>query len=245
MKAIIRCMHVSVLLIGLCCVAAADPPTGEGWTPLFNGKDLTGWRLTGGGAAQNVPADSDWKVIDGVIDYNAKDGKSIRTEKSYGDFVLYIEWRMKTAKELYGKETDDAGKPIRHAPDSGVFLRGTGRGQINIWLSPMGSGEMWGLRHDKKIPEDVREKRYRPITRADKPLGEWNTFEVTMKGKHVTVLLNGTKVIDAPLPEDFPDTGSIVLQHHGKYDAAKKRWSPAAATVQFRNITIKELPADK
>ncbi|MEW6360381.1 MAG: DUF1080 domain-containing protein [Planctomycetota bacterium] len=244
MRANVRCMIAATVLTWGGLVVVAEPPTGEGWTPLFNGKDLTGWKVGRGGPEKDVPADGDWKVIDGVIDYNAKDGLSLWTGRSYGDFVLHIEWRMKTASDLYGKETDDAGNPIRHNPDSGVFLRGTGRGQINIWLNPMGSGEMWGLRTDKRLPEEEREKQYRPATRADKPLGEWNTFDVTMKGKHITVLLNGAKVIDAPLPEDFPSSGPIALQHHGKYDVEKKLWPPAASTVQFRNIYIKELPAE-
>ena len=234
-------LGLTILICILCVSATAEPPQGEGWKPLFNGRDLAGWKLGGGRPESEITPQSDWHVVDGVIDYNAKDGKNLWTEKSYGDFVLHAEWRLKTAKELYGKETDAQGKPITHSPDSGLYLRGVAKCQTNIWLDQMGSGEIWGCRVDKNLPQDVRDQRYRPSQRADKPQGQWNTFEITLKGQHITVVLNGVKVIDAPLPDDIPATGPIALQHHGRFDAATKTWSAASATVQFRDLYIKEL----
>ena len=234
----------------LCCAfvmlvavsAPGVPPEGEGWVSLFNGKDLSGWTLQARKPNEPVPETSDWKVVDGVIDYDAKDGKSLLTTRSFKNYVLRIDWRLKTAKDIYGKDTDENGKPIRHNPDSGVFVRGPRSDQANIWLNAMGSGEMWALRHNKKIDPEVREKRYRPSARADKPQGEWNTFEFTMDDLHVTIALNGTKVIDAPLPDTFPAEGPIMLQHHGRYDKETGKWGGGTSTVQFRNIYIKQLP---
>src|SRR5439155_16655358 len=75
---------------GLTLPAAADAP--KGFTSLFNGKDLSGWKVPAG--------DNDhWKVVNGVIDYDAKSeakgDKNLWTEKSYKDFVLRIDWRIK------------------------------------------------------------------------------------------------------------------------------------------------------
>lgn len=210
--------------------AVAEPPAGEGWTPLLNGKDLSGWKVPRGGEAH-------WKVVDGVLDYDAR-SDTLWTEKAFGDFTLHIEWRLKTAEELYGSKTDKEGKPWAYYPDSGIFLRGTVKAQTNIWPAAMGSGEVWGFRTDKDMPEEVR-KACVPKVKADKPLGEWNVQEITMKGDHMTVVLNGQQVIDTKLP-GVPERGPIGLQQHGGYDEKAKQWRPASACLQFKNIYVKE-----
>ena len=227
-------MRVVLTLVMVACavMALAEPPKGEGWEPLFNGKDFTGWKFP-------KKAEGSWTVKDGVMDYDAKAGVTLWTEESFADFVLHIEWRMKTAKELYGSDVDADGKPYRFAPDSGIFLRGMVKAQTNIWPNPMGSGEVWGFRVDKNMPEAIR-KACVPKVRADKPLGEWNVQESTMKGEHLTVVLNGQEVIDTDLP-GIKSSGPIGLQHHGGFDRKTNRWRPASSCIQFRNIYIKKL----
>ena len=84
--------------------------------------------------------------------------------------------------------------------DSGIFLRGSGRHQINIWCWPIGSGEVYGYRTDDKMPPEVR-AGVTPRANADKDVGEWNAFEITLKGDRLTVVLNGVAVIEgAQLP---------------------------------------------
>ncbi len=223
---------VSFALAVFVLPAGADKPEGEGWVPLFNGKDLAGWTVPKGG-------EDHWKVLDdGVLDYDAR-SRTLWTEKSFGDFVLHIEWRLKTAKDLYGSETGKDGKKYAYSPDSGIFVRGHQKAQTNIWLNSMGSGEVWGYRTDKSLSEEAR-KQYVPKVVADKPHGEWNVQEITMKGDHLTVELNGKTVIDAPLP-GVPESGPIGLQQHGGYDEKTKRWRGASSCIQFRNIYIKEL----
>jgi hypothetical protein len=91
---------------------------------------------------------------------------------------------------------------------------------------------------DKKRDPEVRAAAT-PRTQADKPVGEWNRFEITVRGNTVNVVLNGKKVIvDAPLA-DLPATGRIALQHHGSMRDGK--WTSPPALVQFKNIFIKEL----
>ncbi len=227
-----RAIVGAAMIVAVAVAAMAEPPKGEGWEPLFNGKDFAGWKLP-------EKAKGHWTVKDGVMDYDAKAGTTLWTEASFGDFVLHIEWRMKTAKELYGSEVDENGKPYRFAPDSGIFLRGTAKAQTNIWPNPMGSGEVWGYRTDKKMPQEIRDACV-PKVRADKPLGEWNVQEITMKGEHLTVVLNGHEVIDTDLPGIKPQ-GPIGLQHHGGFDAKTGRWKPASSCIQFRNVYIKKL----
>ncbi len=228
---------------------AAAPPEGQGWKPLFNGKDLSGWVVPKGDNGH-------WKVVEGVIDYDArseaKGNKNLVTADEFGDYRLHIEWRFKKTSGLYAMPTilpdgsykkDANGKVIKERrpnADSGIFLRGTGKSQVNIWCWPCGSGELWGYRNDKKQPPEVRAGCV-PKTCADKPVGQWNTFVITVKGETVTVALNGKTVIDHARLPGLPKKGPIALQHHGGFNEKTGKYSPASSLIQFRNIYIKEL----
>lgn len=229
-------------LAAACAASAADsasnadaprpdnvPP--PGFTALFNGKDLAGWKglvefpkrekLTPEQLAK-AQADADakflphWTVKDGVLHYDGK-GNSLQTAKDYGDFELYVDWK------------------IGPKGDSGIYLRG--QPQVQIWEPNaskaaldkdgkyLGSG---GLFNNRNNPS-------KPIKPADKPVGEWNTFHIIMKGDRVTVFLNGEKVVDDTPLENYwargkplPAAGPIELQHHGN-------------PLQFKNIYVKEL----
>jgi hypothetical protein len=78
-----------------------------------------------------------------------------------------------------------------------------------------------------------------PKTNADRNIGEWNTFEITVGGNRLTVVLNGQTVIDKAELPGLPARGRIALQHHGsKKDGV---WTSSPALVQFRNISIREV----
>jgi hypothetical protein len=221
---------------------------GDGWVSLFNGKDFTGWRVPEGDNGH-------WRVVDGVIDYDArseaKGDKSLWTQKEFGDFVLRVDWRIKETPYVNPNVPDilpdgthrkgPDGKEIRLSvpdSDSGIFLRGSPKHQVNIWCWPIGSGEVYGVRMDPKTPPDVR-AAVTPRKKADRPIGEWNTFEITVRGDRLTVVLNGETVIEnAPLP-GFPARGPIGLQHHGSWKDG--RWTSPPSLVQFRNIRVREL----
>jgi hypothetical protein len=205
------------------------PP--EGFTALFNGRDLTGWQgLVPLNKRASDPAEyakqieeanlkylPHWQLKDGVIVYDGK-GNNLQTAKDYGDFEFYVDWR------------------IGPKGDSGIYLRG--QPQVQIWDSDhladnlredfgKGSGGLWNN------PKGSKGKQ--PLVKADNPIGGWNTFRIIMKGEMVTVFLNDKKVVDeAPLAnywdkgKPLPTKGPIELQHHGD-----KLW--------FKNIYIKEL----
>ncbi len=141
-----------------------------GFVSLFNGKDLTGWKVPDGDGGH-------WKVVDGVIDYDAQSeaqgDKTLWSEREYGDFVLQIDWRLKEAPFINknvpyilpdGTHAKDIrGKELKLAlpdADSGVYLRGDGFFQVNIWCWPIGSGEMYSVRMDRKTPAGCPGRRH-------------------------------------------------------------------------------------
>jgi hypothetical protein len=130
------------------------------------------------------------------------------------------EYDRNAAGEEKSVEVADAG-------DSGIYLRGSSKSQVNIWCWPVGSGEVYGYRTDKEMPPEVR-AGVTPQKNADKPPGQWNRFVITMRGDRLTVQLNGQTVIsNAQLP-GVPLRGPIALQDHGD-------------PIEFANIYIKEL----
>ncbi|MEK7685326.1 MAG: DUF1080 domain-containing protein [Verrucomicrobiota bacterium] len=138
------------------------------------------------------------------------------------------------ARDIHGKEMHLALPDS----DSGIFLRGSGTYQVNIWCWPIGSGEMYGIRTNPQTPPDLR-AAVTPRTQADKPAGEWNRFEITVRGNAVTVALNGKTVLPNAQIPSLPPRGRIALQHHGgKRDG---QWTGPPSLLQFKNIFIKEL----
>lgn len=197
------------------------PP--PGFTALFNGRDLTGWKGLVGNpisrakmtpeqlAAAQRTADEQmrahWTVRDGVICFDGK-GSALCTARDYGDFELLVDWK------------------ISPRGDSGIYLRGAP--QVQIWDPQqwrIGSG---GLYNNQKNPS-------RPSQTMDNPTGQWNRFRIRMVGERVSVWLNGALVTDNVIMENYWDrrqpifpTGQIELQNHN---------SP----LWFRNIFIREL----
>ena len=211
-------------------LAAADKDV-EGFVCLFNGKNLEGWK----GLVQNPIARAkmdeaqlaeaqknadelmrrDWIIENGDMLYIGNGWDNICTVKDYADFELLVDWRL-----------DPSGRE----PDAGVYLRGTP--QVQIWDirrtdvgAQVGSGGLYNNQKNPSIPTSVE----------DNKLGEWNTFRIIMKGDKVTVWLNGVKVVDNIVLENYWDRslpiftkGQIEMQAHG-------------SRCYFRNIYVKEL----
>jgi hypothetical protein len=135
---------------------------------LFNGKDLTGWKVMG-----NAP--SGWRVEDSILVNDAKQepGKhksyaNLRTEREVEDFNLTLETR------------------VPKGGNSGIYLRGIYEVQV---------ADSFGSRTDSHNMGGVY-SRITPTENACKPAGEWQTYDITLVDRHVTVILNGKKVID-------------------------------------------------
>lgn len=230
----------------LVAVMAVGGEGADDFVSLFNGRDLSGWKLPAGDNGH-------WRVVDAVIDYDAESeasgDKSLWSAREFGDFVLRAEWRIKSTPYINPSvpiirfdgthKKDAAGKEIRIAvpdSDSGIYLRGSNKAQVNIWGWPIGSGEVYGYRTDASMPAAVR-TGVTPKRNADRDIGAWNSFEITMTGSRLTVALNGEEVVsNAELP-GVAARGPIALQHHG--EKKNGAWVAPPSLVQFRNISIK------
>ncbi len=151
-----------------------------------------------------------WSVVDGVLVFDGK-GESLCTASDYGDFELLVDWK------------------IEKGGDSGLYLRGSP--QVQIWdpaANPVGSGGLYNNQKGKSVPSE----------KADRPVGEWNSFRVVMIGERVSVYLNDRLVVDNVVLENYWErdkpiypTGQIELQAHGNI-------------LHFRNIFLREIPRD-
>ncbi len=207
----------------------------EGFVPLFNGKDLKGWKGLVGDPIKRSKMDAktlaeaqkkadaemhdSWKVVNNELQFTGH-GNNITTIKKYGDFEMLVDWKIINNNTLNG--------------DAGIYLRGTP--QVQIWDNAnlkvgaqVGSGGLY----NNKVNES------KPLKVADKKLDEWNTFHIIMKADRVTVYLNDVLVTDNVILENYWDRNlpifaeeQIELQAHG---------SP----ISYRNIYIKELPRVK
>lgn len=211
-------------------VVMAEPDLG--FRSLFNGQDLNGWKLTAAGQGH-------WKVQDWVLDYDGQ-GDHLWSWEEFGDFQLIVDWRWSGAPHDAdlpviapdGTHALDAGgqpmfQRVAEYGDSGIYLRGNDKSQVNIWCWPVGSGEVYGYRTDAGMPAAVR-AAVTPRVNADAPPGRWNRFLITMVGDRLTVVLNGQTVIENAQLPGVPARGPIALQHHG-------------APLQFANVYVREL----
>ena len=210
---------------------AGTPP--EGFTALFNEKNLSGWwglstedpvkwkafsadKLAEKKAASLNDIAQHWSV-DGEELVNDGHGLYLSTQKNYGDFEFLVDY-----------------KTVPKA-DSGIYLRGIP--QVQIWDSTeeakfniganKGSGGLWN--NSKGAPGKD------PLVLADKPFGQWNSFRIIMVGERVSVWLNGEMIVDHARMENYfnrkgqiPRTGPIQLQTHG-------------GEIRWRNVFIREI----
>ena len=220
----------------------------EGFIPLFNGQNLSGWKVP-------VGDNGHWSVIDGVIDYDARSesqgDKNLWSEKEYKDFTLHVEWRFKgygdhlfklptilPSGEYLRDENGETIEPLGPNSDSGILLKGVG--QTNLWCWSVGSGELWSVRTNKELPAEARAAAV-PISNQDHPVGFWNAFDITVKGEYITIKNNGIVVINNAHYPGLNVKGPIGLQHHGGIDRKTGKLVGASSLVQFRNVWIKEL----
>ncbi|MCK4967108.1 DUF1080 domain-containing protein [bacterium] len=209
----------------------------EGFCQLYNGNDLREWKLPAGSEGHWIPEGH-------ILSYDGKSEAEIKdlwTKEEFKNFTFIVDWRQPAEPKIdsvpiilpdgsYALD-ENGGQlkiPVMDAGDSGIYLRGSTKSQINIWNWPIGSGEIWGYRLDKSMPPSIK-RGATPILNADnRTLGGWNRFEITVIDEWVTVILNGKTVIRECRLPGIPESGPIGLQHHGD-------------PIQFANIYIKKL----
>jgi hypothetical protein len=238
-----RCGVVTVVLLAASAMAATqDRPFNQpppGFTALFNGKDLSGWRgrkpnfdpaverqltkaeLSALQTIWNTERDQHWKV-DVAKGEIVSDGNNphLATEQTYGDFELWVDWLM-----------------VSPNGDSGIYLRGYP--QVQIWDpsnqrelkngADKGSGALWNNNPDNP-------GRF-PLVKTDKPVGQWNTLRIVMTGNRASIWMNGQQTVDNQVMDNYFNRsaqivarGPIELQTHG-------------SEMRFRNVFIKEASA--
>ena len=219
------------LLVGL--VGAALPaaePDKNGFVPLFNGKDLTGWVQRGGKAKYRAEGDA----IVGATVPNTPNS-FLCTEREYADFVLELEFQVDPAlnsgvqvRSHYapeGKTVQSAGVAIKGIPGGRVFGY-----QVEIDPTPRGyTGGVYDEGRRKWLQDLSKNEAAR---KAFKPK-EWNALKIECRGPAIKTWVNGVPAAD--LTDDADPKGFIALQVHGvgkKTDPLEVRW---------RNVRIKEL----
>ena len=190
-------------------------PKEEGFKPLFNGKDLTGWSFV---FRKPVDARKTFLIKGGAIVCTGKPVGYMTTDASFEQFTLRFDWRYKRPKDL----EDDAA----FLGNSGylLFIR-----KDWVWPSCI---EVQGMNRDaggiipiKTKAEYTTDKEARE--KARKPVGEWNAMEIIVKGGTITVFLNGTKI--STVTKYTLKKGRIGFQSEG-------------AEIHWRNIRIKREP---
>lgn len=199
---------------------AADDKGGT--IKLFNGKDLSGWKMFSD-PTNSIPPEQVWSVKDGVIVCKGFPLGYLITEKEYGDYMLTLEWRW-------------APKGDNDKRNSGVFVHVSGPDKIwpkgvEAQLYRDHAGDIWlvdGFKLDvDKARQDPKQARhFFKIDREkkiEKPIGEWNKYEITCKGDTIKLVVNGHSENEGKNAEQTK--GKILLQSEG-------------AEIHFRNIEL-------
>lgn len=209
-----------LLVPGLTFAADAD-----GFAPLFNGRDLTGW------VNANCAPDT-WSVREGVIHCTGEPTCALRTEKQYENFILEAEWRhLKSGGNsgifIWGTPIAAPGVP---------FLRGIEVQVLDHGFNVKGKGE-WYTTHGDVFP--IHGATMKPFGRHNgdrsfpseersKPSPEWNHYRIVCSNGVIRLSVNGKEV-----------SGGEDCNYRKGYLALESEGSP----VEFRNVRIKELPS--
>lgn len=207
----------SLVCISLAPLSAQDKAADEGFTPLFDGKTLNGWK--------NPYSWGTAKVVDGEIHLIADKKFFLVTEKTYGDFIFEGEVLLPSGtansgfmfrahaepNKVYGYQSEVDGDPNRKW-SGGLYDEGR-----RMWfISP--------IKGNAQSEADFR-KRAGDTFKRD----EWNTYRITCKGNKIKIEVNG--VVTTDIEDDKDAKGVIGIQHHGE----------KGQTYKFRKLRIKVL----
>ena len=187
------------------------PAKEQPWLSLFNGKDFAGWTFYL--KDSSVDPKTVWSIKDGVIRCEGKPAGYMRTVKDYANYKLHVEWRWAAGK-------GNSGVLLHMSEPDKVWPK-----SIECQLMSGNAGDFWliggtmikehGGRKGRRVPK--KEKS------SEKPLGEWNVYEIVCKGDTVRPTVNG--ILQNEGTEATVTSGKICLQSEGK-------------PIEFRNIYI-------
>jgi len=181
---------------------------------LFNGKDLTGW--TAFSPEGDEAASTTWRADHGALVCAGKPAGYLKTVGTYENFVLKLEWR-------WNPET-------KQARNSGVLVRMTGKDRVwprsvEAQLQSGHAGDFWNIGEVPMTTDPARlnGRRTAKLRPAERPIGEWNEYEIIVDGGRITLHVNGKLVNEAWDAERI--AGHVCLQSEG-------------AEIQFRNVRL-------
>src|SRR5437667_5641397 len=218
MKRILLC-----LLMGL--PAAAPAADAGGFVPLFNGRDLTGWRN-----ANCAP--ETWTVRDGMIHCTGVPTGAMRTERQYENFILELDWRHLTSGGnsgvfIWGSPIAAPGVPFLRGIEVQVLDHGFNVPGKNEWYTT--HGDVFPI-HGATMEPFGRHNGQRsfPSDERSKGTPEWNHYRIVCTNGVLRLSVNGKEV-----------SGGEDCNYRKGYLALESEGAP----VEFRNIRIKELPS--
>jgi hypothetical protein len=219
-------MTLGALVLGVAVVLAEDKPAKpaddkvpEGFTSIFNGKDLTGWKATG--------KMEQWTAEPGLIVCKGGGGGWLLTEKEYGNFEIRCEYRWE-------KEGGNSGVAIRTPEKGDPAYAG-----MEIQLI---DDENWEKVHKFKLMTWQNSGSIYnvqpPKLQNNKPIGEWNAVKIVADGRKITVVMNDKELVNANL-DDYKDKYD---KHPGlTREKGRTGFQSHDGRVEFRNVYIKEL----
>lgn len=188
---------------------------------LFNGTDLSGWKAVL--ADEKAKAEEVWSVKESVLHCKGEPRGYLRTERDdFENYVLKLQWRF---------------PPGTKGGNSGVLVHTSTPGAIGIWpksleaqLNHLNAGDIWVIGETCQIEnaaERVKGRRHLNLTDdSEKPIGEWNHYEIICQGDDLKIKVNGTLVNH--VTKCSTSKGAICLQSEG-------------AAIEFRDITVQPL----
>src|SRR5437879_1274549 len=212
----------AVFVLALAGASSPADEKEEGWTKLFNGTDLTGWTRFLDPKKKADP-DKIWTVKDGMIVCEGSVYGYLLTEKEYENYQLRLQWRW--------------GDKVTTSRNSGVFVHVSGPDKIwpkgvEAQLFAGRAGDFWLVDGFKltvdPARQDPKSKRHFLHLKdgVEKPLGEWNQYDITCKDDTIKLVVNGELQNEGTQAEQ--SKGKILLQSEG-------------AEIYFRNIELKSL----
>ena len=207
---------LSLLFLGLALIAntsaqeAEKPTVPSARTELFNGKDLTGWVSY---LKDNADAAGTWSVQDGLLKCTGKPNGYLRTEKNYADYKVTVEWK-------FTKPGNTGVLVHMHQPENiwplTVECQGMHdhQGDLFFWSG----AKCAELTKGPKVPRKAAD--------AEKPVGEWNLFQVVCAKDTVTIFVNGTEMNTATACSIT--SGQIGIQSEG-------------GALEIRRVTLEPL----